>query len=214
MLVGHLRRPRPRRHGAAGPGWCARVWTLPTNLLGHLAGSIASGGRLPRRVGGPAAVGWLYPIRSGLGLDWVGAVTLGHAILHRPGVRRRADDGRAPHAGARAGPHAPARPARPAVSAAAHPGAGCERSSHARQSDHGQPRARSESARADLHRDPSSASTRHARRTTTSRTCWPTSASRSSHLADRGTPQRILAVDWCSAFVRGSDIARRFRSGR
>jgi hypothetical protein len=46
-------------------------------------------GRLPRRVGGLAAVGWLYPIRAGLGLDWVGAVTLGHAILHRPGMLDR-----------------------------------------------------------------------------------------------------------------------------
>jgi hypothetical protein len=35
---------------------------------------------------GPAATGWLYPIRPGLGLGWVGAVTLGHAILHRPGM--------------------------------------------------------------------------------------------------------------------------------
>ena len=52
-----------------------------------------SGGR-PRRVGGPAARGWLYAIRPGLGLDWVGAVTLGHAILARPGVV----DGLSPHA--------------------------------------------------------------------------------------------------------------------
>jgi hypothetical protein len=37
-------------------------------------------------VGGPAAFGWLYPIRPGLGLDWVGAVTLGSAILHRRGM--------------------------------------------------------------------------------------------------------------------------------
>ena len=37
-------------------------------------------------MGGAAAVGWLYPIRRGRGLDWVGAVTLGHAILHRPGL--------------------------------------------------------------------------------------------------------------------------------
>jgi hypothetical protein len=37
-------------------------------------------------VGGPATVGWLYEIRPGLGLDWVGAVTLGHAILHRRGM--------------------------------------------------------------------------------------------------------------------------------
>ena len=61
------------------------LWTLPTNLVGHLAGLVVSGGR-PRRVGGPAARAWVYPIRPGLGLDWVGAVTLGHAILARPGM--------------------------------------------------------------------------------------------------------------------------------
>jgi hypothetical protein len=85
MLVGHLRRPRPRRQAPLLRAVRA-LWTLPTNLLGHLAGLLASGGRLPRRVGGPAAAGWLYPIRPGLRLDWVGAVTIGHAILHRPGV--------------------------------------------------------------------------------------------------------------------------------
>jgi hypothetical protein len=84
MLAGRLRRPRPRRRGAL-VRLVRAVWTLPTNVLGHLAGLVASG-RLPRRVGGPAAVGWLYPIRSGFGLDWVGAVTIGHAILHRPGM--------------------------------------------------------------------------------------------------------------------------------
>ncbi|HEY6477699.1 MAG TPA: DUF4157 domain-containing protein [Polyangia bacterium] len=84
MLAGRLRRPGPRSR--ALPIRLVRaLWTLPTNLLGHLAGLLASG-RLPRRVGGRAAVGWLYPIRAGLGLDWVGAVTIGHAILHRPGV--------------------------------------------------------------------------------------------------------------------------------
>jgi hypothetical protein len=61
------------------------IWTAPTNILGHAAGLLVSA-RAPRRVGGPAAVGWLYPIRRGLGLDWVGAVTLGHAILYRPGT--------------------------------------------------------------------------------------------------------------------------------
>jgi hypothetical protein len=61
------------------------LWTLPTNLLGHLAG-LAVSGHLPRRVGGAAAVGWLYPIRAGVGFDWVGAVTIGHAILYRPGM--------------------------------------------------------------------------------------------------------------------------------
>ena len=40
--------------------------------------------RRPARVSGPAAFAWLYEIRPGLGLDWVGAVTIGHVILHRP----------------------------------------------------------------------------------------------------------------------------------
>ena len=85
MLVGHLRRAPPRRRGTLVRAVRA-LWTLPTNLVGHLAGLVASGGQLPRRVRGPAAVGWLYPIRAGLGLDWVAAVTIGHAFLHRPGV--------------------------------------------------------------------------------------------------------------------------------
>ncbi len=61
------------------------MWTTPTNLIGHLAGLVVSGGR-SRRVRGPAAHGWLYAIRPGLGLNWVGAVTLGHVILYRPGM--------------------------------------------------------------------------------------------------------------------------------
>ncbi len=78
-----MRRPRPRsRHPLIR--LLRGVWTLPTNLLGHAAGLLVSG-RLPRRVGGSLAVGWLYPIRPGLGLQWVGAVTLGHAILYRRG---------------------------------------------------------------------------------------------------------------------------------
>jgi hypothetical protein len=84
MIAGHLRRPRSRSRSL----WLRLVrgvWTLPTNLLGHAAGLLVSGGR-PRRVGGPAARGWLYPIRDRIGLDWVGAVTIGHAILHRPGL--------------------------------------------------------------------------------------------------------------------------------
>lgn len=69
------------------------LWTLPTNVVGHAAGLLVSG-RAPRRVGGPAARGWLYPIRPGIGLDWVGAVTLGHAILYGRGLL----DGNAPRA--------------------------------------------------------------------------------------------------------------------
>ncbi len=84
MLANRVRWPRPRsrRFPVVAARW---LWTLPTNLVGHAAGLLVSG-RLPRRVGGPAAVGWLYPIRAGVGLDWVGAVTLGHAILHRRGM--------------------------------------------------------------------------------------------------------------------------------
>jgi hypothetical protein len=84
VLAAHVSWPRPRRRDVVTRTLRA-AWTLPTNVLGHLAGLLVSGAR-PRRVSGPAAVGWLYPIRAGLGLDWVGAVTLGHAILYRPGV--------------------------------------------------------------------------------------------------------------------------------
>jgi len=64
----------------------AGLWTAPTNLIGHLAGVLASGGQRPRRVSGPAAAAWLYPIRPRLGLDWVAAVTLGHVVLYRRGL--------------------------------------------------------------------------------------------------------------------------------
>lgn len=81
MLRPTIRLPTPRRSGGLARGlW--RLWTLPTNLLGHAAGLLASGER-PRRVSGPAASAWLYRISPGRGLDWVGAVTLGHAILYR-----------------------------------------------------------------------------------------------------------------------------------
>jgi len=59
------------------------LWTLPTSLLGHLLGFLVSG-QAPTRVGGPAARGWLYPIRTVPWLRGFGAVTIGHAILHRP----------------------------------------------------------------------------------------------------------------------------------
>lgn len=55
------------------------------HLFGHAVGVLVSGG-LPRRVGGRAAHGWLYPIREGLPLGFIGAITLGHAIVHRHGM--------------------------------------------------------------------------------------------------------------------------------
>lgn len=80
-----MRLPRPRsRHPLLRA--VRGLWTMPTNVLGHLAGFVVSGGQCPRRIGGPVAVGWLYPIRQRIGLDWVGAVTLGNAILYRPGL--------------------------------------------------------------------------------------------------------------------------------
>jgi len=85
VLTAHVSLPRPRRR--TGPlAWLRALWTLPTNILGHIAGFAASGGRRPRRIVGPAAHAWLYPIRRGLGLDWVGAVTLGHVVLHRADI--------------------------------------------------------------------------------------------------------------------------------
>src|SRR5262249_2268433 len=85
VLPSRVRRPLPRsRHPLLRV--VRALWTLPTNILGHAAGFVASGGKLPRRVEGPAAVGWLYPIKPRIGLDWVGGVTLGHAILYPRGI--------------------------------------------------------------------------------------------------------------------------------
>ena len=68
------------------------LWLAPTIIVGHAAGRIVGllgarhlrGRPRPGFVRGPAAFAWLYEIPPGLGLDWVGAVTLGHVILHRP----------------------------------------------------------------------------------------------------------------------------------
>ena len=86
MLRPHVAIPPPRPQLPAPLRWLWRLWTLPTNVIGHVAGLLASGGRLPARVRGPAASAWLYRIHPGRGLDWVGGVTLGHAILYRPGL--------------------------------------------------------------------------------------------------------------------------------
>ncbi|HVZ75230.1 MAG TPA: hypothetical protein VHJ20_22775 [Polyangia bacterium] len=83
MLGDRIRWPRPRAKAPVAR-LVRALWTAPTNLLGHAAGALV--GRDRRRVGGPAARAWVYVIRRGLGLDWVGAVTLGHVILARPGL--------------------------------------------------------------------------------------------------------------------------------
>jgi len=84
VLTPRLRLPRSRRGWPAPISWLHALWLAPTILLGHVTGLLVSG-RRPRRVDGPAAFAWLYPIRPGLRLDWVGAVTLGHVILYRRG---------------------------------------------------------------------------------------------------------------------------------
>jgi hypothetical protein len=58
------------------------AWTLPTNVLGHIAGILVSGS-LGAAVGGNRACGRLYVIRMP-GLRWIGGITLGHAILLSP----------------------------------------------------------------------------------------------------------------------------------
>jgi hypothetical protein len=78
MLPSRVRWPR-RRSRRPLTALLRALWTLPTNLVGHAAGLLVGVGPA-RRVGGPAARGWLYIIRRGIGLDWVVAVTIGHAI--------------------------------------------------------------------------------------------------------------------------------------
>lgn len=82
--MAHVRLPSPRLSLPWPWAVVHALWLAPTMLVGHLAGLLVSGGRRPTRVTGPAAFAWLYEIPPGRGLDWVGAVTLGHVILHRP----------------------------------------------------------------------------------------------------------------------------------
>jgi len=76
-----LRWPRPRSTHLL-LRWARAIWTLPTNLLGHLAGIVVTW-RRGERIGSGAARGWLYRIRFGT-LQPIGAVTLGHVILASP----------------------------------------------------------------------------------------------------------------------------------
>lgn len=84
MLASRVQIPRPRsRHTAVR--LARAVWTAPTNAFGWLACRLLSG-KPGVRVGGTRASGWIYPVRRGIGLDWMGAVTLGHHILYREGM--------------------------------------------------------------------------------------------------------------------------------
>ena len=81
MLGTHARVPGPRsRHPLVRA--VRGLWTLPTTLFGHAMGLVVCRQR-PRWVESAAAHGWLYRIPPGLGvLDHIGAVTLGHVVLH------------------------------------------------------------------------------------------------------------------------------------
>jgi hypothetical protein len=78
--MSRLRAPGPRSRHPLAVGLRA-LWTLPTNLLGHAVG-LALCRRPPRRLRSPAASGWLYAIPAGSRFDGLGAVALGHAIVH------------------------------------------------------------------------------------------------------------------------------------
>ncbi len=84
MLASRVRLPAPRS-SALAVVLLRGLWTLPTNLIGHLLCLLLSG-RRGRKVGSGAGTGWIYPVRPGIGLDWMGAVTLGNAILYRQGM--------------------------------------------------------------------------------------------------------------------------------
>lgn len=84
MLASRVRVPAPRSRALAVV-LLRGMWTLPTNLLGHLICLLLSG-RRGHKVGSGVGTGWVYPVRPGIGLDWMGAVTLGNAILYRQGM--------------------------------------------------------------------------------------------------------------------------------
>ena len=60
------------------------LWTLPTNVLGHLVGLLAARS-LPTRVGGPAARASLYRLRSSPAARLLGAMAIGNVILAEEG---------------------------------------------------------------------------------------------------------------------------------
>ncbi len=56
------------------------VWTLPTNLAGHLVGLLLTRS-LPKRIGGPAASASLYQLHSHSRARALGAMAIGNVIL-------------------------------------------------------------------------------------------------------------------------------------
>src|SRR5260221_4238325 len=60
------------------------LWTLPTNLIGHVVGLLIARS-LPTRVGGPAASASLYRLRSSRWARMLGAMAIGNVILAEDG---------------------------------------------------------------------------------------------------------------------------------
>lgn len=59
------------------------VWTLPTNVLGHLVALIGTRSR-PRHIGSEAAAAWLYLLPRQSRWRFIGAVALGDVVISAP----------------------------------------------------------------------------------------------------------------------------------
>jgi hypothetical protein len=77
-----LSMPTARRRGAMGA--LRRVWTAPTNVIGHAIAKML-GCRKPQRVGGEATRASLYCLPAGRLTAWR-AVAIGHVIIVEPAL--------------------------------------------------------------------------------------------------------------------------------
>ncbi len=74
--------PTARRRGAIGA--LRRVWTAPTNLIGHATARMV-GARTRQRIGGAATTASLYCLPAGRLTAWR-AVAIGHVIIVEPAL--------------------------------------------------------------------------------------------------------------------------------
>ena len=82
-LASHVRIPGPRSRMPL-VAFARAAWTAPTTLLGRALGRLASG-RAGRHVRSEVAEGWIYALPAHRLFAGIGAIALGHAILHREG---------------------------------------------------------------------------------------------------------------------------------
>lgn len=73
-----------RRQRTGVRAWLRGLWTLPTNLFGHLAGFAL--GRYVGQVRAVSARAWLFELRRVPDAWRYRAVTLGNVVLFRPGT--------------------------------------------------------------------------------------------------------------------------------